>query len=144
MQHIAIFASGSGTNAENIIRFFMEKQDVAEVVLVLSNKSTAPVLEKAANLGVGHLVFTREQLNQTGEVLTELQNKKIDFIVLAGFLWLIPDNIIKAYPFRIINIHPALLPKFGGPGMYGMKVHETILASGENESGITIHSVNEK
>lgn len=140
---IAIFASGSGTNAEQIMLRF-QKHDSIEVVLVLSNKSDAFVLERAKKFGVPSKVFTRQQFRETGEVLSWLQENSITHIVLAGFMWLMPENIIHAYPDKIVNIHPALLPKFGGKGMYGHHVHEAVKAAGEKETGITIHLVNEK
>ncbi len=139
---LAVFASGSGTNAQNLIEHFNKTFD-KEVVLVLSNNSEAYVLERAARLGVPSRVFTREDL-KTGRVLRILQENAVDFVVLAGFLWLIPAEITAAYRNRIVNIHPALLPKYGGKGMYGLHVHAAVLENGEKESGITIHYVNEK
>lgn len=140
---IVIFASGSGTNAENIIKFFQKTKDI-EVLAVLSNRKSAGALKKAHNLNVKALLFDKKALYQTNEVLNILKDMDPDLIVLAGFLWLFPSNIIKEFPDKIINIHPALLPKYGGKGMYGSKVHEKIIAAKENESGITIHYVNEK
>ena len=140
---IAIFASGSGTNAEQIILRF-QKHDSIEVALVLSNKADAFVLERAKKFGVPSKVFNRQQFRETDEVLNWLAENRITHIVLAGFMWLMPENIIKAYPNKIMNIHPALLPKFGGKGMYGHHVHEAVKAAGEKETGITIHLVNEK
>ena len=132
MKKIAIFASGSGSNAENIINYF--KNDTENVVkIVFCNKPDAYVLERAKRLSVPTFVFDL--------VLNELKRLDIDLIVLAGFLWKVPDAIIDAYPDRVINIHPALLPSYGGKGMYGMKVHEAVIAAGEKESGITIHHV---
>lgn len=142
MKKIAIFASGSGTNAENIIRYFRTSPS-AEVALLLCNKPGAKVLERAERLGTPTIVFDREMFTSADGVLKTLQNEKIDYIVLAGFLWLIPLNIIKAYEGRIINIHPALLPRHGGKGMYGSKVHEAVVAAGDTETGITIHKVDE-
>lgn len=139
--NIAIFASGSGTNAENITRFFDASADHA-VTLILTDNPSAGVLERAKNLQVPALVFTKEQL-ANGHVLDVLQNQSIDFVVLAGFLRLVPSEIIAAYPNKIVNIHPALLPKFGGKGMYGMHVHKAVKEAGESETGITIHYVNE-
>ena len=141
-KRIAIFASGSGTNAENIIRFFAGSA-TAETALVISNKPDAFVLERAAQLNVKSFIFNRSDFYESDIVIKKLSDEKIDLIILAGFLWMVPAGIIKAYTNRIINIHPALLPKFGGKGMYGMKVHEQVIASGEKESGITIHYVNE-
>ncbi|MCB9205696.1 MAG: phosphoribosylglycinamide formyltransferase, partial [Flavobacteriales bacterium] len=114
------------------------------VSLVLSNKADAPVLEKAKNLGVESVPFNRGKFYETNDVVEKLQAAEIDFVVLAGFLWKVPDNLLKAFPDRIINIHPALLPKFGGKGMYGMNVHRAVKESGEAETGISIHLVNEE
>ena len=141
-KNIAISASGSGSNAENIIRYF-QKNDSAQVSLVLSNKSDAYVLERAHRLGVPCNVFTKEDWIAGDEILAVLQEYRIDFIVLAGFLVRVPDLLLHAYPDKIINIHPALLPKFGGKGMYGDRVHQAVVAAGEKESGITIHYINE-
>ncbi|MFA8435659.1 MAG: phosphoribosylglycinamide formyltransferase [Marinifilaceae bacterium] len=143
MKRIAVFASGSGSNAENIARYFQEKP-IAEVSLILSNNSHAFVLERADNLGISTHVFTRHEFYETDEVVKILKKHEIDLVVLAGFLWLIPQSLIRSFPNRIVNIHPALLPKYGGKGMYGMKVHQTVIESGDCESGITIHMVNEK
>ncbi len=140
---IAIFASGSGTNAEAIIRHFSHHTHV-QVVLLLSNKSDAYVLERARKLNVPARVFTRKQLYETDTVMHWLTEYQVTHIVLAGFLWLIPEPLIRAYPGRIINIHPALLPKYGGKGMYGMHVHQAVKAAAEKETGITIHLVNER
>jgi len=140
---IAIFASGSGTNAENIGRFFTHHPK-AEVCLILSNKKDAGVVLRAKNLGIPCIIFNREDFYDNAKVQTDLKKYKVDFIILAGFLWLLPKELIQSYPKRIINIHPALLPKYGGKGMYGMRVHETVLANNEVESGITIHYVNEE
>lgn len=142
-KNIAIFASGSGSNAENIIRYFRDNDSIC-VSLVLSNKSDAYVLERAHRLGVSYSVFPKEDWVAGDEVLAVLQEYRIDFIVLAGFLVRVPDLILHAYPNKIINIHPALLPKFGGKGMYGSRVHEAVVAAGEKESGITIHYINER
>lgn len=141
-KNIAIFASGSGSNAENIIRYF-QKSDTVEVSLVLSNKSDAYVLERSHRLGVPCSVFPKEDWIAGDEILAVLQKFHIDFIVLAGFLVRVPDLLLHAYPDKIINIHPALLPKFGGKGMYGDRVHQAVVAAGEKESGITIHYINE-
>ena len=143
MKHIVIFASGAGTNAENIIRYFSNEKK-AKVSLVLSNKPQAKVLVRAAALGVDSVFFDRRQFYETGEVQLMLRERKTDLIVLAGFLWLVPQPIIDEYRGRIINIHPALLPLFGGMGMYGERVHRAVLAAGCKESGITIHYVNEE
>ncbi|MDO9257023.1 MAG: phosphoribosylglycinamide formyltransferase [Bacteroidales bacterium] len=139
---IAVFASGSGSNAQRIAEYF-EGRDLLEISAIYCNNPDAYVLERANMLGIHTVLFTRSDFYQTTSVLDDLNNREIDWIVLAGFLWLIPDSILKAYPQRIINIHPALLPAYGGKGMYGMKVHESVIASGEKQSGITIHHVNE-
>ena len=143
MNRLAIFASGSGTNAENIIRFFRPKENTS-VSLVLCNKPDAKVIERADKLGVETFVFSRDDLYNSDQILRALHHYQISHIVLAGFLWLIPGSLVKAYPGAIVNIHPALLPKYGGKGMYGAKVHEAVIANREPESGITIHYVNEK
>lgn len=143
MKKIAIFASGSGSNAENIIRFF-ENDPRNRVSLILCNKPDAYVLDRAKRLGVPSFVFNREQFYHSDLILDKLKAEAVDLIVLAGFLWKVPANLLAAYPDRIINIHPALLPKFGGKGMYGERVHEAVIAAGEKESGITIHHVNDR
>lgn len=142
MKSIAIFASGSGTNAENLILYFKESTDV-KISLLLTNNPSAGVIKRANKYGINTLIFTHDNFSNSDFVLNALLNEKIDFIVLAGFLWLMPVSIINQFPNRIINIHPALLPKFGGKGMFGMKVHESVIFAGEIESGITIHYVNE-
>lgn len=141
-KNIAIFASGSGTNAENIIRYLQEN-DFIRVALVLSNRSDAYVLERANRLKVPSKVFLKDDWISGEQILALLREYNIDFIVLAGFLVRVPEVLLHAYPDKIINIHPALLPKFGGKGMYGDRVHEAVVASGEKESGITIHYINE-
>ena len=138
--NIAIFVSGSGTNCENLIKYFADSQQV-RCALVVSNKPDAYALVRARNLGVETAVATKPQLNDAGFMMPLLRDRAIDFIVLAGFLPLVPDFLIDAYPRRIVNIHPALLPKYGGKGMYGHHVHEAVVAAGERESGITIHIV---
>jgi phosphoribosylglycinamide formyltransferase 1 len=140
---IAILASGSGTNAEQIMLHF-QKHDSIEVALVLSNKQDAFVLERAKKFGVTSKVFNRQQFKEIDQVLNWLNENRISHIVLAGFMWLMPENIIRAYLNKIVNIHPALLPRFGGKGMYGHHVHEAVKAAGEKKTGITIHLVNEK
>ena len=142
MSNIAIFASGSGTNAENIIKYFSTKKH-AKVTLVLSNKRHAKVLERAERLGVETLFFEREDFYNSDKILQYLKTKRIDFIVLAGFLWLVPVCITKYYKQRIVNIHPALLPSHGGKGMYGEAVHRAVIDNHDKESGITIHYVND-
>ncbi len=143
MKKLAIFASGSGTNAQRIMEFFRDSRE-AEVALVLSNKQDAFVLERAVKFGVPIRVFDRYEFYETTRILDLLLENDISLIVLAGFLWMVPDYILKAFPGRIINIHPALLPKYGGKGLYGMKVHDTVIREKEKESGISIHYVNEK
>ncbi len=142
MKRVAIFASGSGSNAENIYDFFKDNSEV-EISLVLTNNPNAFVLKRAKKLKVPTLVFDREQFTQTDYVVDELKRNKIDLVVLAGFLWLIPQNLIEAFPKAMVNVHPALLPKFGGKGMYGDNVHKAVVAQGEKETGITIHYVNQ-
>jgi len=141
MKRILIFASGSGSNAENIIKYFDDK-GVANVVAVFSNNSNAGVIDKAKKLDVPTVIFSKEELNE-GELLQKINQFHPDLLVLAGFLLKFPENLIEAYPNRIINIHPALLPKFGGKGMYGMHIHKAVVANQEKETGITIHYVNE-
>lgn len=142
---IAIFASGSGTNAETVIRHFNTAPDsTAEVALVVSNRPEAGVLQRARTLGVPTAVVTRSELNDPQSVLPLLDKYEIDFVVLAGFLMMIPAFLIERYESRMLNIHPSLLPKFGGKGMYGRHVHEAVVATGETETGITIHLVSER
>lgn len=140
--HLAIFASGSGTNAEAIIKHFRHHKSI-RVAALLSNKPDAYALERARKFNVPTFVFNRKQFYESGEVLAWLQQHRITHIVLAGFLWLVPQSLIHAYSGRIINIHPALLPKYGGKGMYGMHVHRAVKQAGETETGITIHLVDE-
>ena len=141
-KNIAILASGSGTNAENIIRYFREKGSAC-VGLVLTNRQNAFVLERAKRLEVPCRYFAKSDWESGEAILSVLQEHDIDFVVLAGFLARVPDAILHAYPNKMINIHPSLLPKFGGKGMYGDRVHEAVIAAGEKESGITIHYTNE-
>ncbi|WP_169578135.1 phosphoribosylglycinamide formyltransferase [Salinimicrobium xinjiangense] len=140
---IVIFASGNGSNAENIIRYFKER-GTARVVAVFSNKRSAKVLKRAHDLDVQALHFDRKALYDSDEVLNLLKDMQPDLIVLAGFLWIFPERIIQHFPHKVVNIHPALLPKYGGKGMFGMHVHKTILEQKEVETGISIHYVNEK
>jgi len=142
MKRIAIFASGSGTNAENIIRYFQERNN-ASVVQVLTNNQHAKVLNRAKHLKISAFSFNKIALHRSDDVLNLLQSARIDLIVLAGFLWKFPEHILAAFPNKVINIHPALLPKYGGKGMYGSHVHDAVVANKEKESGITIHFVNE-
>ena len=139
---IAIFASGSGSNAQKILEHFKSNAH-GEVVLVLTNNPQAYVLQRADNFEIPTHVFSRNEFYQTEEVVKLLKNMEVDLIVLAGFLWLVPASLLKSFPNQIINIHPALLPKYGGKGMYGDNVHKAVLANAETESGITIHFVNE-
>ena len=141
-KNIAIFASGTGTNAANIIRYFSEKR-TAHIALIVSNNPTAGVLKIAEENNIPVLILQKEKFFRGDAYVPELQHAAIDFIVLAGFLWKLPSVLIKAYRDNIINIHPALLPKHGGKGMYGNFVHEAVLATKEKETGITIHFVDE-
>ncbi|WP_299246901.1 phosphoribosylglycinamide formyltransferase [uncultured Aquimarina sp.] len=142
MKRIIIFASGSGTNAENIIKYFQERK-TAKVTHVFSNNLRAKVLKRAHDLKVKALHFDKESFYMTNEVLNIIKDAQPDIMVLAGFLWIFPKKIIDAFPNKVINIHPALLPKYGGKGMYGHHVHEAVIKNEEKESGITIHYVNE-
>ena len=142
MKKIAIFASGSGSNAENIIQYFAQKPQFC-VKSVFCNVPDAYVLERAKKYRIPTFVFNREEFRNPDKVFRQLQEQEIDFIVLAGFLWLMPSFITAAWPNKIVNIHPALLPAYGGKGMYGHYVHEAVIAAGEKESGITIHYVND-
>ena len=142
MKKIAIFASGSGSNAENIIQYFAQKPQFC-VKSVFCNVPDAYVLERAKKYRSPSFVFNREEFRNPDKVFRQLQEQEIDFIVLAGFLWLMPSFITAAWPNKIVNIHPALLPAYGGKGMYGHHVHEAVIAAGEKESGITIHYVND-
>tara|TARA_B100001093_G_scaffold501533_1_gene553312 strand:+ start:124 stop:705 length:582 start_codon:yes stop_codon:yes gene_type:complete len=141
MKRIVVFASGSGTNAENIINYF-KKTDFASVTLLLSNNKEAKVLERVKKHSIPSLVFTKNELNKTDLITKTLHNERPDLIVLAGFLLKFPENILNIFSNKVINIHPALLPKFGGKGMYGMRVHEKVIENSEKETGITIHYVN--
>lgn len=144
MTNIAIFASGSGTNAEAIMNHFSDSS-CGRVALLLSNRGDAYVLKRAERFGVPTAVFSRDEFRDpAGRVARLLREHRIDFIVLAGFLWLVPAFLTAGYAGRIVNIHPALLPKFGGKGMYGEHVHRAVIEAGEKESGITIHLVNER
>ena len=141
MKKIVIFASGSGTNAENIMKYFV-KTKIGTVAAVFTNNPNAQVIDRAKNYGVTIEVFSKDQLIE-GEVLQKIDAIQPDWIILAGFLLKFPQKITAAYPKKIINIHPALLPKFGGKGMYGMHIHRAIVENKEKETGITIHFVNE-
>lgn len=143
MKQLAIFASGRGSNAQKIVEYFQDIEDV-NVQLIISNKASAAVLDMANENGISTLVIKRKQFYETQNLLNELANFQIDFIVLAGFLWLIPPYLVETFPQKIVNIHPALLPKYGGKGMYGMNIHRAVHAAKEAVSGITIHYVNEQ
>ncbi len=142
MKQIAIFASGTGTNAEKMIEHFSGNLH-AQVLLIVCNKTGAGVLEIAKKWGIEAILVEKDGFFGPNSCIFALKQRNIDFIVLAGFLWKIPAELVAAYPRKMVNIHPALLPKFGGKGMYGMRVHEAVIAAGEKESGITIHYVNE-
>ncbi|WP_025143291.1 phosphoribosylglycinamide formyltransferase [Pedobacter jeongneungensis] len=141
-KRIAIFASGSGSNAQKLMEHFKRSNEI-EISLVLTNNAEAYVLQRADNFEIPTHIFDKNEFYKTEDVVGLLKNLEIDFIVLAGFLWLIPKSLIYAYPGRIVNIHPAILPKFGGKGMYGDHVHNAVMAAGETEGGITIHYVDE-
>lgn len=140
MNKIAIFASGSGSNAENIVEYYNKHSKDVDF-LFLTNNSKAFVNERAQKLGIKIINFTKEEFTKSSKVVNILQEFDCDLIVLAGFLWLIPDNLVSTYKNKIINIHPALLPKYGGKGMYGKKIHEAVYNNKESETGITIHYV---
>lgn len=142
-KRIAIFASGSGSNAQKIMEHFKRSAN-AEVALILTNNPEAYVLQRADNFEIPSHIFDRQEFYHTDDIIRLLKNLQVDLIVLAGFLWLIPPSLLQAFPNKIINIHPSLLPKYGGKGMYGDKVHKAILNAKEEESGITIHFVNEE
>lgn len=142
MKRIAVFASGNGSNAEHIANYFA-KGTLAGVDVIYCNNPKAFVIQRAANLNIPLVLFDREKFYATETILRDLQSRNIDLIVLAGFLWLIPGSITRAYHDRIINIHPALLPKYGGKGMFGMAVHEAVIEAGDKESGITIHLIDD-
>ncbi|MDE5744612.1 MAG: phosphoribosylglycinamide formyltransferase [Paramuribaculum sp.] len=144
MKRIAIFASGNGSNAENIIRYFRDNPNAAEVVLVVCNKPDAAVTKRAENLGVPVKIISKADFQNQDMVLELLKEAKIDIIILAGFLLMIPPYLTEHYKDLIINIHPSLLPAYGGKGMYGRHVHEAVVAAGETETGITIHLVTDK
>lgn len=141
--HLTIFASGSGSNAENLMKYF-QNHPAIKIEYVISDKASAGAIEKAKQYHVHSKILDASYLNDDEKLLAFLKSTKTDVIILAGYLKLIPKNITEFYPNKIINIHPALLPKFGGKGMYGKKVHQKVFESGESESGITIHLVNEK
>ena len=140
---IAVFASGSGTNAEKIIEYFQNHESI-EISLILSNNPKAFVLQRAENHKIPHFIFTRKMFYKEKIVDEVLKLNRIDFVVLAGFMWLIPERFINTFKNKMVNIHPALLPKYGGKGMYGSFVHEAVVNNKERETGITIHWVNEE
>lgn len=144
MKRIAIFASGNGSNAENIITHFQREELGGEVSLVLCNRKEAGVYERAKRLGVTAKHVPKAMFNDEEHLLSILNKNRIDYIVLAGFMLMVPDFLLQAFPRRIVNIHPSLLPKYGGKGMHGIHVHEAVVNAGEKETGITIHYVNEK
>ena len=140
---LAILGSGNGTNAQQISEYFAGRTDV-EVACIIYNKRDAYIAQRAKNLGIESHYFGRADFYDNGAVLEYLRRKQVDWVILAGFLWLVPEAMLDAYPNRIINIHPALLPKYGGKGMYGHHVHEAVIAASEKESGITIHIVDHR
>jgi len=142
MKRIAIFASGSGSNAENIATYFADKECI-DLVLILSNNPNAFVLDRAKTCAIPSFVFSKKDLNESTIVIDKLKEYNANIVILAGFLLKIPSSLINAYPNRIVNIHPALLPNYGGKGMYGMNVHRAVVADKQKESGISIHYVNE-
>ena len=143
MRRLAVFASGSGTNAENLIKYF-HNSDIAEIVTVFCNKRHAGVIRRVENLRVPVVEFDRVQLYDSDAVMYRLDSYRVDMIILAGFLWLIPPSLLQAYPKTIVNIHPALLPKYGGKGMFGDRVHQAVIDNKETKSGITIHLIDEQ
>ena len=142
MKHIVIFASGSGSNAQQIVEYF-SATDFARVIMIYSNRADAYVLQRARQMDIPTVVFDRTDFYETDLIFHQLEDIHPDLIILAGFLWKIPEKIVLAFPKRIINIHPALLPKYGGKGMFGEHVHRAVIENREKESGITIHYVNE-
>ena len=142
MKPVVIFASGSGSNAENIINYFSDSKDIT-IALVLTNNPKAKVLDRCKRLGIPSLCFNRETFYNTDIIENALLHLNTRLVVLAGFLWKFPESILQHFPKKVINIHPALLPKYGGKGMYGAHVHKAVIANKEHESGITIHYVNE-
>lgn len=140
---IAIFASGSGSNAEKIFQYF-ENDEAVQVALVFTNNPNAGVIERSKKFRIPTIIFDRKKFYESSDIVQKLKQEQIDLIVLAGFLWLLPKNLIESFPARIINIHPALLPKYGGKGMYGLNVHKAVLDAKEKESGITIHYIDDK
>ena len=144
MKNIAIFASGEGTTTQNIIDYFNSRNYGIKVALTVSNNPKANVLNRAKAAGINTLIIDRKSFYESNQTIEKLKSLNIDLIVLAGFLWKIPENLIKSFPGKIINIHPALLPKYGGKGMYGINVHKAVIEAKEKQSGISIHFVNEQ
>lgn len=142
-KNIAIFASGSGSNAERLTNYFTDSE-IVNVSLFLTNNKNAGVIERGHRLGIPTVIFNKTAFAKSNKIVDLLTNQQIDYVVLAGFLWLVPENLLKAFPDKIINIHPALLPKYGGKGMWGHHVHEAVVENKEAETGITIHLVNEE
>jgi len=138
---IALFCSGSGSNAQKIMDYFKDSNTV-EVAILMANKAGAFALERAKKMNIPTNIFDRKDFYESNDVLNELKDRGVEWVILAGFLWLIPESLIETYPNKIINIHPALLPKYGGKGMYGFNVHKAVVTNKEKESGITIHYVN--
>ena len=141
MKKLSIFASGGGSNAEKIFEYFQGNKEVKIDTVIVSNKN-AGILQKCKDWGCEIIVLNKETFYNSNEIVDLLKSRETDLIILAGFLWLVPDNLVAAFPNTIVNIHPALLPKFGGKGMYGMNVHKAVAAAKEKESGITIHYIN--
>jgi phosphoribosylglycinamide formyltransferase-1 len=144
MKNIAIFASGEGTTTQNIIDYFKSRDYRVKISLIVSNNPKANVLNRAKNAGIDTLIIDRKTFYESAQTVEKLKSLNIDLIVLAGFLWMVPGNLIKKFPDKIINIHPALLPKYGGKGMYGINVHKAVIEAKEKQSGISIHFVNER
>lgn len=142
-KNIAIFASGTGSNARKIVEHFQDVDHI-KVSVIVSNKSTAKVLQMAADYEIPTIILNRQEFYETENILKKLYAYQVDYLILAGFLWLIPQYLVQSFENQIVNIHPALLPKYGGAGMYGMNVHRAVKAAGETESGMTIHFVDEK
>ncbi|HMQ47971.1 MAG TPA: phosphoribosylglycinamide formyltransferase [Saprospiraceae bacterium] len=142
MVNIAVFASGTGSNARKIVEYFKGNPNI-QVTIIVCNNAKAPVLQFAAETGIEQLVINKTYFYDSRAILEDFKQRGIGFIVLAGFLWLVPDYLVKAYERRMLNIHPALLPRYGGKGMFGMHVHQAVKAASEKESGISIHYVNE-
>lgn len=143
MKNIAIFASGSGSNAERLTDYFTDNEDI-NISLFLTNNKNAGVIERGHRLGIPTVIFNKTSFVKSNKIVELLVNQHIDYVILAGFLWLIPENLLQEFPGKLINIHPALLPKYGGKGMWGHHVHEAVVNNKETESGITIHLVNEE